>query len=232
MKNMNNLKIPYKLYNPNSRSSQMQKGFISPELKVARFFGASIFDYDYSQNETDNILTYQINIQNDEDLLYINYRLKELYNTWIGGTLKNNYIFISIYRVDTDNKPQTIYYFLANNLYDINNEMIGIDLNYLYYLNTPAILTINVVYINDYTSGLEDDNWLKQRLLLETNLIDYLYNELYSKDNQNIVNLEYHPRKNIFTFVDNYKKYNVFTKYYKMLKYYLYRLNYSYKNGK
>lgn len=230
---MQNHNIPVKPYNPYSRASQMQKGFISPELKVARFFGAEVFDYDYSQNHTDNILTYHINIQNNEDLLYINYRLKELYNTWIGGTLRDYFIFISVFFIDINTGTQkTIYSYLSDIRLNIDTEIIKIDLDYLNNLTIPAILTINVVSIKDFTSGFEDDKWLNQHNLLQTNLIDYLYNDMYSKNNLDVINHDYHPKKTIFTFVENYKKYNIFTKYYKMIKYYIYRLNYSYKNGK
>lgn len=218
--------IPVKAYNPNSRASQMQKGFISPELKVARYFGAEVFDYDYSQDETNNILSYHINLKNDEDVIYLNYRLQELVNyvrNNLVDDLRYNYpcVFINIsYKDIVTGNVLDKYIVIGHNgfkdnhlnfyIYDIDNFR-----NKIVLFNTPCIITINIMEL------FQSCNSLSEYQLNEIKKI------LYGIPNPlplSAVASDYkYSKKSLFTFVNLFENERFYTKWWKMFKYFKYR---------
>jgi hypothetical protein len=220
--------VPVKPYNPNSRASRMQKGFITPELKVARYLGAELFDYDYSQDETNNILTYAINLKNNEDVFYINYRLQKLVK-YVRNNIAENLrfkfpcIFIEVcYKDIVPNETVNKYIVISNNGFKdseyLNTYLYDIDqfVNKFIYFHTPCILTINIVELYRFIEDISEFN------LNEIKRILYgIPNPISSADVTEQTRTYY---KSLFSFVNLFEKERFYTKWWKMYKYIKYRL--------
>lgn len=234
MKNSNldeNQKL-VKQWSANSRASQLQKLYVTPELKVAKWFGATLFDYDYSTNNSNNILTYHINLSNLEDIYYINYRLLELavnidplygniflqvsYKLMDSYTITNKYIAIS----ELASNGKIIY-----NTITINTDEDNL-LDYLKEIELPCIMEINVVN-SPIAAGLQtcssEEYDLLQYQLYNINKDGFINNKIidddsiskYSKSLFTFVNI-FNDKPAVFRFISKYKS---------MVKYLIYRIS-------